>query len=70
MTKIEVSKILLNYPVKDHSQVTQRFGENPAEYLKFGRAGHNGIDFGVPAGSHVNAADAGVVEKVGSDKSG
>ena len=65
-----MSEILLHYPVINHTVVTQRFGENPKNYLQFGRAGHNGIDYGVAVGTEVYAAAVGVVEKVGKDPKG
>lgn len=45
--------------------VTQHFGENPADYARFGMAGHTGIDFGVPEGTPVYAVDDGVVQEAG-----
>lgn len=35
------------YPLKDKKYITQRFGENPKIYARFGMQGHNGIDFRV-----------------------
>lgn len=31
-----------------HYRITQKFGENPAYYAKYGHKGHNGIDFAPP----------------------
>lgn len=42
-------------------RISQRFGENPADYARFGMAGHNGIDFAVGAGTLVVACDSGIV---------
>ncbi len=42
-----------NYPI------TQNFGQNPADYARFGLAGHNGTDYGLPAGTSVVAAQPG-----------
>lgn len=39
--------------------ITQRFGENPANYAVFGLIGHNGLDIGVPIGTPVYASHAG-----------
>lgn len=39
--------------------LTQRFGENPANYAIFGLIGHNGIDVGIPLGTPVYASHAG-----------
>lgn len=49
--------------------VTQRFGEHPEWYARFGLAGHNGLDYGVPRGTPVMAAHAGIVT-VGDDPTG
>lgn len=45
--------------------ITQHFGENPADYARFGMAGHTGIDYGVPTGTPVYAVDSGVVQEAG-----
>jgi len=36
---------MLIYPLEDKTYITQRFGENPQIYKRFGLKGHNGIDF-------------------------
>ena len=38
--------------------LTQLFGENPEIYKKWGYAGHNGVDYGIPNGTPVGAAVA------------
>lgn len=48
--------------------LTQRFGENPAEYAQFGLPGHNGVDFGMNLGEAVLAIADGVVEWTGTDE--
>lgn len=44
--------------------VKQHFGENPANYRRFGLAGHNGLDYPCPVGSHVLSMIDGIVWKV------
>jgi hypothetical protein len=50
--------------------ITQLFGENPQIYKKWGFPGHNGIDYGIPNGTPVNAAAAGSVALVGFENGG
>ena len=50
--------------------ITQLFGENPDFYKRFGFPGHNGIDYGIPNGTPVNAAAAGTVALVGFENGG
>lgn len=58
----------LAHPIADPAKriVSQRFGENPADYARFGLAGHTGIDFAVPEGTAVVAVDAGEVLEAGA----
>lgn len=60
----------LAYPVSRSYPITQHFGENPAVYARFGYAGHNGVDFGVPIGTPVRSSAAGYVHTVASDPPG
>jgi hypothetical protein len=60
--------IKLNPPVS--GPITQLFGEDPDFYKKFGYAGHNGIDYGVPNGTPVKAAAAGTVALVSFENGG
>lgn len=62
----------LAHPIYKPEQriISQRFGENLQDYVKFGLAGHNGVDFAVPNGTHVLAVDEGVVLEVGMDHDG
>lgn len=57
----------LAHPIQDPAKrtISQRFGENPADYARFGMAGHNGIDFACPVGTVVCAVDGGVVQEAG-----
>lgn len=50
--------------------ITQLFGENPDIYKKWGFPGHNGIDYGIPNGTPVNAAAAGTVSQVSFENGG
>lgn len=62
----------LTHPIQDPAMriISQRFGDNPADYAKFGLAGHPGIDFAVPAGTSVRAVDDGQVIERGDDRNG
>jgi len=60
--------IKLIYPVS--GPITQLFGENPQFYKRWGYAGHNGIDWGIPNGTPVKAAADGTVDKVGFENGG
>ncbi len=60
--------IQLLYPVS--GPITQKFGEHPDWYKKWGFPGHNGIDFGVANGTPVKAAADGVVNKISFENGG
>lgn len=60
----------LRYPFKGSYPITQKFGENPQIYARFGLDGHNGIDFGLPSGTPVLACADGVIEQVKMDARG
>jgi len=66
---VDLKKIGLTAPVDD-CPITQLFGENPQVYKKFKQAGHNGVDYGCPTGTHVKAAASGVVVLAGWDETG
>ena len=50
--------------------ITQLFGENPEIYKKWGYAGHNGVDYGIPNGTPVGAAVSGTVAAVSFENGG
>ncbi len=60
--------ISLIYPV--NGPITQKFGENPQYYSRWGFPGHNGIDFGIPNGTPVVAAADGTVDKIAFENGG
>jgi hypothetical protein len=62
--------IQLFYPFSGNYPITQHFGENPQVYAPFGMPGHDGIDFGLPAGTPVLAAADGAIATVGVDAKG
>lgn len=68
----DTGQLILAHPVADAKlrRVTQRWGQNPDYYARFGLKGHNGLDFGVPVGSEIVAVDGGTVLEVASDSAG
>ena len=57
--------MILIRPVTTNFPITQGFGENPDLYPA--TRGHNGIDYGLPEGSPVNAAQDGQVTRADLD---
>lgn len=57
-------------PFKGSFVLTQKFGENPANYSQFGLLGHNGLDYGLPTGTQVTAPHNGKVIETASDPTG
>jgi murein DD-endopeptidase MepM/ murein hydrolase activator NlpD len=57
----------LAHPIQDPNKliISQRFGDNPQDYARFGMAGHTGVDYAVPVGTPVVAVDSGTVIEVG-----
>ena len=49
----------------DYRVYTQRFGERPEYYERFGLPGHEGVDIRAPSGSNVYACADGVVTMAG-----
>lgn len=62
--------IQLTHPCDPAAPLTQRFGENPQLYARFGLSGHNGLDFALPLDSRVTAAAGGVVTRLAHDAAG
>lgn len=60
----------MRQPFDGNFVMTQKFGENPQDYVQFGLAGHNGIDWALPMGTPVLAAADGMVEDLGYDAGG
>ena len=60
--------ISLIHPVS--GPITQKFGENPSFYARWGFPGHNGVDFGIPNGTPIVAAARGTVDKVSFEDGG
>jgi|RhiMetdeSRZDD1v2_1073273.scaffolds.fasta_scaffold146436_6 murein DD-endopeptidase MepM/ murein hydrolase activator NlpD len=50
--------------------ISQYFGVNPAAYVRFGLAGHNGLDVEMPEGTSVYAPAAGLVAERDYDPGG
>lgn len=64
----ETMAVKLDWPVAAETPITQRWGENPADYPKTG--GHNGVDFGCVVGTPVRAAHGGRVIRADMDTTG
>lgn len=45
----------------EQGELTQTFGANPADYARFGLAGHNGLDYGCVVGTPLAAPCDGVL---------
>lgn len=58
----------LVHPIAGPLDRTQRFGENPQDYEKYGIPGHNGVDYAARQGTPVLAIADGEVQWVGFDQ--
>jgi len=57
-------------PFKGTYPVTQEWGVNPADYVRFGLKGHNGVDYGTPTGTPIIAPHSGAVIEAAYDATG
>src|SRR5215204_4896904 len=57
-------------PFNGNYILTQGFGENPADYAKFGMKGHNGQDYALPMWTEVVAPHSGKVIESAFDEQG
>ena len=57
-------------PFRGDFRLTQKFGENPSTYSRFGLKGHNGLDYGLPTGTQVIAPHGGKVIEAQNDPNG
>lgn len=57
-------------PIKEGFKITQRYGENPKIYARFGLKAHNGCDYGVPIGTNIYAPFDGILESGNEGKDG
>jgi len=57
-------------PFAGEYKVTQIFGENPDVYKRFGLAGHNGQDWGMPNGTPLYTPISGIVKEARIDPAG
>ena len=60
----------MRLPYDGKYRVSQKFGENPSMYSKFGLKGHNGIDFAIPNGTTILAPHHGTIKEALFDKNG
>jgi hypothetical protein len=54
----------LHYPTRRDALMTQKFGENPSDYLPYGFPGHEGIDWYLPVGTPIFAVADGAVSYI------
>lgn len=67
-----MAEMMLSWPLALpwRERITQRFGERPEFYARWGLPGHNGMDFGAPVWTPVLAVDDGRVLWLRSDDAG
>ncbi|HLF24837.1 MAG TPA: M23 family metallopeptidase [Anaerolineae bacterium] len=66
---LEQQKLTLVWP-SDYKVYTQKFGQRPDYYSKFGLPGHEGVDIRAPNGTNIYACADGVVTLAGWRKAG
>lgn len=59
----------MRFPLKSVF-ITQKWGENPDVYKRFGLKGHNGVDFRAAVGAEVFAPHDGIIKERSLDKEG
>jgi murein DD-endopeptidase MepM/ murein hydrolase activator NlpD len=64
-----MTQLRLVWPT-DHKVYTQKFGQRPEFYNKFGLPGHEGVDLRAPNGTNIYACAEGVVVLAGWRKAG
>jgi len=69
VTDTSQQKLTLVWP-SDYKVYTQKFGQRPEYYSKFGLPGHEGVDIRAPNGTNIYACADGVVTLVGWRKAG
>ena len=60
-----MANLRLRYPVQAGPYISQRYGENPDIYKKFGLKGHEGLDCRAPVGTEIIASADGFAVEVG-----
>lgn len=60
----------MRLPFTGSCVLTQGFGGNKPDYVRFGLQGHNGLDYGLPTGALVVAPHSGKIIEAASDPTG
>lgn len=60
----------MRLPFNGSFRLTQRWGENPDIYARFGLKGHNGVDWALPNGTPVYAPHDGIIKERRFDANG
>lgn len=70
LSPVENTAVLEQQWIQRRPRISQHFGLNPQIYSQFGMKGHNGIDFGIPVGTKIFAAEHGECRTKDSGKAG